>query len=854
MDVNGTRFHLLLGPADWAGCTLDDLTWDDTLCELTLRPEAFEFPTGARDTRPQLIDRRGAGRDVFGNWYTIGPDARSVLVTSVGDGSTAQFWPVDEDCAPSLPRPGTFGPSEQPVVRTPQQLQGAAVTTDHFLVVGTLDPPGLLVFDLESGGGPLTLPWPEERFRPFDLATRPGGGVYILDRDNHAVWELDRHFHIEQPVTSPPEEPFAFTPVSGPAPPPAASLGPAAATPVPGDPIAIEAAPGGGFLILDGSQITHYANGAQVGASASLDVTGFDLAVAGGMLYVVDDAGNQSWAFKLTLTPEGPALELDLHYFPMRRFGGKGLVAAGDQAYYDFGDRWIPLVKQPRARHVESGRLVTPIFDGGEPGCVWHRLLLDAALPPRTAFTVWSKAADEEEALVLTPWLQEPDPSARRSGAEVPFVDLGPYDSHELLFQAAKGRYLQIKLELTGDGRATPRVRALRAWYPRFSYLDRYLPGVYREDDTSASFLDRYLANIEGMSTAIEDHIAAAQVLLSPQTVPAGALDWLAGWFALAFDPLWDERRRRLFLANAMTFFQTRGTIRGVELLLRFALDKCLGADAFTQARPSALSSARIVETYRTRRTPGVVFGDPTDLEPLRVVTTTARWSPPQGRDALNKAYGGTYPIADPGGKQSAAWQSFSKAALGFVPEPANAARWQAFLAHRYPNPASVLAAYSSNDTPPDDFSGFEPPPGPQLPSDGAALVDWFQFQSVVVQMAAKAHRFSVLLPWPLKVCDSSNTQLTHDQLRDLARRVVDVQKPAQTLFDVKFFWSAFRIGEARLGDDTLLATGSRVPELIEPAVLGRDYAGTSILAGPVASDEIVRHPPTPPTPPKETP
>jgi hypothetical protein len=57
----------------------------------------------------------------------------------------------------------------------------------------------------------------------------------------------------------------------------------------------------------------------------------------------------------------------------------------------------------------------------------------------------------------------------------------------------------------------------------------------------------------------------------------------------------------------------------------------------------------------------------------------------------------------------------------------------------------------------------------------------------------------------------------------------------------VKFFWAAFRIGEARLGDDTLLATGSRVPELVRPAVLGRDHLGETALAGPVASDRVRR-------------
>jgi phage tail-like protein len=409
---------------------------------------------------------------------------------------------------------------------------------------------------------------------------------------------------------------------------------------------------------------------------------------------------------------------------------------------------------------------------------------------------------------------------------------------------------LQLRIELRGNGRSSPRVRALRAWFPRFSYLERYLPGVYREDPASSSFLDRYLANIEGMSTAIEDRIAAAQVLLHPQTVPTDWLDWLASWFDLALDPLWDDTRRRLFLANAMRFFSARGTIRGVEIALRFVLDACVDASVYDDTRPAALATARIVESYRTRKTPGVVFGDPTDLEPLRVVTSTARWTPDQGGELLSAGYaayldspGASYPIADPGDGTSDGWKTFSRAVLGFVPQIPDAGQWRAFLSRRYPNATAAAKAHNLTSSPA-DFEGFQPPT--TLPPDGAAIVDWFQFQSVVLPTEAKAHRFTVLLPWPLHVADSSGHELDHVQLRDLARRIADVQKPAHTVCDVKFFWAAFRIGEARLGDDTLLASGSRVPELVEPAVLGRDYAGTTTLAGPVETDEIRRIPPAP--------
>jgi hypothetical protein len=91
MDANGTRFHLLLGEADWAACTPPP-AWDAERGEVTLEQRVFEFPAGAADRPPALADRRGAGRDRFGNWYWIDADATGIRVLSVGDGAVTGFW------------------------------------------------------------------------------------------------------------------------------------------------------------------------------------------------------------------------------------------------------------------------------------------------------------------------------------------------------------------------------------------------------------------------------------------------------------------------------------------------------------------------------------------------------------------------------------------------------------------------------------------------------------------------------------------------------------------------------------------------------------------------------------------
>ena len=84
-----------------------------------------------------------------------------------------------------------------------------------------------------------------------------------------------------------------------------------------------------------------------------------------------------------------------------------------------------------------------------------------------------------------------------------------------------------------------------------------------------------------------------------------------------------------------MEFFPYRGTIRGLQMALRLALDECVDERLFTDRSMKSIQrdSIRIVEQFRTRRTPGIVFGDPGDAEtgPF-LVTPSGRWTPDQKR------------------------------------------------------------------------------------------------------------------------------------------------------------------------------------------------------------------------------
>jgi len=122
-------------------------------------------------------------------------------------------------------------------------------------------------------------------------------------------------------------------------------------------------------------------------------------------------------------------------------------------------------------------------------------------------------------------------------------------------------------------------------------------------------------------------------------------------------------------------------------------------------------------------------------------------------------------------------------------------------------------------------YSAFNQVPFPErLPEGGASLHDWIQFVSLVLPTRRYAHRFTVLVP----TVTGAQT-LTSLNLLDRVRRVVELEKPSHTTFEVKEYWALFRVGEARLGLDTLVDLGSRLAAVVlDETYLAQGYLNYS--------------------------
>ncbi len=269
--------------------------------------------------------------------------------------------------------------------------------------------------------------------------------------------------------------------------------------------------------------------------------------------------------------------------------GPGGVAAAGDHGFClaatDDGLtvhrcwswRGRPLAEQaigapPPPRLAERGQLLTRAIDSGIPRCDWHRLRVDADVPDGTTLQIdvaTSEAGDAQ------PSRGAADPGWEAFAPGVPHPgdwQRLPSGATDALLNRPPGRYLFMRVRLTGDGSSTPVVHAIRLDFPRVSSLE-HLPAVWRDDPVAGDFTARFLSLFDAQLEAVDRAIERYPALLDPAGVPDAVLPWLASLIGLSFDPAWPADRRRALLRAAPELYRRRGTPEGLRQAVRLVFD-----------------------------------------------------------------------------------------------------------------------------------------------------------------------------------------------------------------------------------------------------------------------------------------
>ncbi len=629
MDANGLRFWMLADEKQWTLHGVPpDLQYDNERRSLRLvsrlsTPLPGEEAAGAEAEALDRLNRVPQTRDSFGTRAYWDAGMRRVLATGALPDSIPIYRPAPDE--------------------TPTDL---AMGFDGVLYMAING--GVVLLDRLGRWEKITLTAPG--FTAWRLAANPTGGVWVLDRTNRQLARVQG-----LPMRDRPHADYdldTFRPLEENPDPPRMNIVTSAVWEGTDTPVAIASSPSGKVAVMSWSA----GNAANVRYLTETRRWSVATTLNGSIHpYSLTWASEDRIALLLlpmkTEAPvypviEGvPATDPVGDFYPLQEHNGDPYMhGVAFPAHYpsastgEKGSR--PLLNLSLPTFPAQGEASnTALIDSGNAQTVWHRLYLEAMIPAKGGVKIYLATSDEQTTIIdALDWHEHQfgaifsagGPSGKPHGvwmpqkSEIPFhpglisCDQEPNRAglFTVLIQRAgrrvrtlRGRYLHVRIVLSGDGRTTPEVWALRAYGSRFSYLDQYLPELYRESvfgadadapgsSTPADFLERFLDNFEGILTPMEDRIAQSYLLTDPRTTQEDALNWLGSWIGVGFDTAYPMQRQRRLIAAAPQLFKQRGTLAGLKLALNVATG-------------GAVDSGEIIilEDWRLRRTFATILG-----------------------------------------------------------------------------------------------------------------------------------------------------------------------------------------------------------------------------------------------------
>ncbi|MGI9331956.1 MAG: phage tail protein [Gammaproteobacteria bacterium] len=227
-----------------------------------------------------------------------------------------------------------------------------------------------------------------------------------------------------------------------------------------------------------------------------------------------------------------------------------------------------PTPPAPPVQYAEQGQLLTKAIDSGVPRCRWHRVRLDATTPDGTTISLSVSTSESAhppaQGVALDAW------SGFAPGVVHPADWQTVDESRDFLIRQPPGRFLFVRVRMTGTGLLTPRIHRVRLDFPRQTSLDQ-LPQVYRDTPEAEDFSERFLSLFDAFSSDVDELIERLPALLDTGGVPKEVLPWHGSFLDIVMAPNWDTEQRRNLILAAPKLYRMRGTPDGMRAAVRLA-------------------------------------------------------------------------------------------------------------------------------------------------------------------------------------------------------------------------------------------------------------------------------------------
>lgn len=573
----GRRFAPILGAQWWDRCSHYGTVVDASTAEVTLAGQPAASAGAWPDPPGPHAERAGIAFDQRGWLYHGVPERGQVQRVPWPRAATAGGnVPVDllADPMPAEPAQAAAGFSAVAADQgRPLRARALAADPDDHLFVLDGATGTIAVLDLADGRllRTIALAWP-----PVDLAARGPVITVATSARDHPLVEIDA---IGEPRAVPAD---------------GGAHGPLADVPPGAEPHRVAVAPDGSvWLMLRGEAGAWIVRMTGERLDHPISVPGaddFDIDGSGDVV-VTGPADYDLLVWAVGGKAAEPAAPL-----AARGYDGRGIAVTPEGRIGFWTARGFRLARPLTVRYpAATGYVDTYRLDSQAYRQRWGRLFLEACIPSGTKVEVGFATADDlprlEEMMNTRPGSASPAlefapgsagdllntvyPLHRReTGRELTWTPLDRGDRFEVYeapVRAGPGRYLWLRLRLTGTSTLTPRIRAVRVECEGHDLLRR-LPRTYQDDAVAAAFLWRYLAMIDGVLSEMDWRAQQRDLLFDPWGAPTELLGWLASLIGLTLDQRWPEPARRAVLAEAICLFRRRGTVPGLKRMLEMYL------------------------------------------------------------------------------------------------------------------------------------------------------------------------------------------------------------------------------------------------------------------------------------------